>query len=485
MEFHVNRILSVRFVAKIVFLRPRLDIPVPMPYPHHGIGYVASILRENGHEVHFIDCAILNQPYSQISRQVESLKPDAVGITAISANYSGMKKLSQMLHKRNIPIILGGIHVTTLPELSLRETKADFAVLGEGELTILELMNNWQDKEKRKQIKGIAYIENDQFIKNPDRELIQNLDELPFPAWDLINPLKYSFKFVYFRTKRLPTAVIFTSRGCPHSCAFCASTQFWKHQFRKRSPQKVVDEIEYLAREYGIREIQIGDDYFNYDKQHVIEICREILRRKLDLTFQCTNGLRIENIDRNLLTIMRKTGFYEITIAVESGSQSILNSINKGLNLKKLTEAVKLAKSLGFFLQGFLIFGLPGETYKTVRRSIQFMKSLPFDVVGWFTAKPLPGSRMFDQWVRDKDPSKINYDWFHFVDVGVALEYSDGKRTIKLPKDAVKEYLLRPRQLLRYLKFWIHTFHFKESLAPLGRLYLLPQYSVVNKTQNQ
>jgi radical SAM superfamily enzyme YgiQ (UPF0313 family) len=474
----------VRFTAKIVFLRPRLNIPVPMPYPHHGIGSLASILRKNGHEVHFIDCAILKQPYSQIIRQVEALKPDAVGITAISANYSGMKKLARMLLKLNIPIILGGIHVTTLPELSLRECGADFAVIGEGELTIVELMNLWHDKQKQKLIKGIAYIENNQFIMNPERELIQNLDDLPFPAWDLINPLKYPNTFVYFRTKRLPTAVIFTSRGCPHNCAFCASTQFWKHKFRKRSPQNVVDEIEYLIREYGIREIQFGDDYFNYDKKHVIEICREILRRKLDLALQCTNGLRIENLDRNLLTIMRKTGFYEFTIAVESGSQSILNSIDKKLNLKKIREVVKLAKSLGFFLQGFLIFGLPGETYKTVRRSIQFMKSLPFDVIGWFTAKPLPCSRWFDQWVRDKDIHKINYDWFHFVDIGSALEYSDGKRTIKLPMDAVKEYLFRPRQLLRYLKFWVHTFHFKQSLAPLGRFYLLPQYPVFKRVQH-
>jgi len=440
-----------------------------MPYPHHGVGYMASILRKNGHEVHFIDCAILKQPYSQIIPQVESLNPDAIGITAVSANYTGMKKLARMLHKLKIPIILGGVHVSTLPELCLRECKADFAVLGEGELTILELMNNWQDEEKRKHIKGIAYIENDQFIKNPERELIQNLDDLPFPAWDLINPLRYPVNYVYFKTKRLPAAVIFTARGCPYNCAFCASTQFWKHKFRKRSPRNVVDEIEYLVREFGIREIQIGDDYFNYDKNHVIEICHEILKRKLDLTFSCPNGLRIENIDKKLLTIMRKTGFYEFTIAVESGSQSILNSVNKRLNLKKLRETVKLVKSLGFFLEGFIIFGLPGETYRTVRQSIQLIKSLPYDIMAWFTAKPLPGSRWFDQWVRDKDLTKINYDWFHFVDIENVLEYSDGKRTIKLPVDALKEYFFRPRHILRYLKFWVHTFHLNQSFAPLGR----------------
>jgi len=435
-----------------------------MPYPHHGIGYMASILRKNGHEVYFIDCAILKKPYSQIIRQVERLNPDAIGITAVSAYYSEMKKLARMLHKLKIPIILGGVHVTILPELSLRECGADFAVLGEGELTILDLMNIWQDNEKRKYIKGIAYIEHNQFIRNPERELIQNLDDLPFPAYDLINPLQYSIKHSYFKIKRYPALAIFTSRGCPHTCSFCASCTFWRHRYRRRSPQNVVDEIEYLVREFGIKEIQIGDDYFNCNKNHVIEICREVLRRKLDLSFSCPNGLRFENVDKELLTIMRKTGFFTLTFAVESGSQTILDRINKKLDLKNVSRIIKLAKQLGFFLNGYFIFGLPGETYETVRRTIQFAKSLPYDAMAFFIAKPLPGSSWFDQWSHNKKISEIDYNWFHFLEIGGKLEFFDGKRKLKLPSDAWKEFYFRPKQLLRYLKYWVNTFPVNQSL---------------------
>ena len=453
-------------------MRPKINITEPMPCPPYGIGTMASILRQNGHEVYFIDCAILKQSYSQIIHQVKNLNPDVIGITALTPYYSEMKKLARMLYILKIPIILGGVHVTALPELSLKECGADFAVIGEGELTIVELMNLWQDKQKRKLIKGIAYIENNQFIMNPERELIENLDELPMAAWDLINPLKYPINDSYFKVKRLPVVGIFTTRGCPHSCSYCASSGFWKQKFRRRSPKNVVDEIEYLVKEFGIREVQIGDDYFNCDKKHVIEICREVLKRKLDLTFTCPNGLRIETMDKKLLTIMRKTGFYAITIAVESGSQALLNKANKKLDLKKVPGAVNLAKKLGFLLKGYFILGLPGETYETTRRTIQLAKKLPYNSLVVFMAKPLPSSTWFDQWRQNKDISKLDYNWFEFVEIGRTLEFSNGKRIIKLPKDAYRELYFRPIQIFRYLKYWVHTFHFVQSfLIPLRRLY--------------
>ena len=227
-------------MTEIVFLRPKMDLSkVPPPYSPLGIGYMAAVLREHGHQVHFIDCAILDEPYSQSIRRVKSLNPDAIGITgSYTSQYSEMKKLSGMLHKLDIPIILGGVHVTFLPELCLKECKADFAVIGEGELTILELMDLWENKEKRKQIKGIAYIENNQFRINSKREFIENLDDLPFPAWDLINPLVFPSHAQRRIMKRYPVAPLITTRGCPFKCSYCASTNFWHQKFRRRSPQR-------------------------------------------------------------------------------------------------------------------------------------------------------------------------------------------------------------------------------------------------------
>ncbi|MHA1132637.1 MAG: B12-binding domain-containing radical SAM protein [Candidatus Helarchaeota archaeon] len=192
------------------------------------------------------------------------LNPDVIGITALSPYYSQMRILARFLRKLQIPVILGGVHVSALPELSLRECGAEFVVIGEGELTLLELMEKWQDEEGRKQIKGIAYLEDGQFKRNPDRELIANLDDLPFPAWDLINPKKYP-QIPHGRVmKRTPFAPIFTTRGCPYSCSYCSSCNFWRRKFRKRSAKNIVDEIEYLVKTFGIREIHIWDDNFTF-----------------------------------------------------------------------------------------------------------------------------------------------------------------------------------------------------------------------------
>jgi radical SAM superfamily enzyme YgiQ (UPF0313 family) len=336
-----------------------------MPNPPIGLGYIASILRENGHEVSIIDCAITRKSYSEIRSEVENRNPDAIGITALTSYYHEMVKLARILKKLEIPIILGGVHVTALPELSLRECKADFAVIGEGEFTILELLDKWDNDTERKKIKGIAYIEKGNFQLNPRRELIQNLDDLPFPAWDLINPLAYP-RMPHGRTmKRYPVAPIFTTRGCPFSCSYCASTQFWERKFRTRTPGNVVDEIEYLVNEFGVREIHIWDDNFTLIKKHVLGICKEILKRNLDLTFACPNGVRIDRLDKEILTAMRQAGFYALIFAIESGAQSILDKANKKINLKIIPGKVKLAKSLGFLIPSYFILGLPGETYTT------------------------------------------------------------------------------------------------------------------------
>lgn len=439
-------------MTHLLLLRPKIKIPRSQPNPPLGLGYIAGTLQAHGHQVDLLDIAIMKESYPQILPRIKAMNPDVIGITALSSYYNEMRLLARTLHPLKIPIILGGVHVSALPELSLRECRADFAVVGEGELTTLELMEKWQDDEAKKQIKGIAYLENDQFKTNSARELIPNLDELPFPAWDLINPLKYPLTPHGYTMKRYPVAPILTTRGCPYACSYCASTQFWRHKFRRRSAQNIVDEIEYLVNTFKIREIHLWDDNFTLLKKHVVDFCLEIRRRKLDLTFACPNGIRIDHLNKELLTLMRQTGFYSLTFAIESGSQIILDQANKRIDLKVIPKILNVAKKLGYNTPGFFIFGLPGETYITARRTIQFAKSLPLDTAVFFTAKPLPGSRLFDEWKQKKDLIRVNYDWFHFSETGNQIILSDGKRKLNLPKDAYREFIFRPKQILRSLK---------------------------------
>jgi radical SAM superfamily enzyme YgiQ (UPF0313 family) len=441
-------------VTHLLLLRPKIRIEIAQPNPPLGLGYLAGILRAHGHRVDLLDCAIMKDSYTRIRDQIKALNPDVIGITALSSYYSEMRRLARVLHPLHIPIILGGVHVSALPELSLRECGADFVVIGEGELTTLELMDDWQDTITRKQLDGIAYLENGMFKRNPARQLISNLDELPFPAWDLINPLKYPFHPHGEIIKRFPVAPILTTRGCPYSCIYCASTQFWRRTFRKRSAKNIVDEIEYLVNTFKIREIHLWDDNFTLQKKHVVAFCREILQRKLDLTFACPNGVRIDYLNKEILTLMRRTGFYSLTFAIESGSQTILDKASKKIDLKVIPTMLKTAKKLGYIVPSFFIFGLPGETYTTARRTIQFAKNLPLDTAVFFMAKPLPGSRLFDDWMLKNDLMKINYDWFHFNEPTNQIILSDGKKKLKLPTDAYREFIFRPKQILRLLKMF-------------------------------
>jgi len=446
-------------MTHLLLLRPKIKMSHSVtkgtqlfPNPPIGLGYLAGTLRSHEHQVDILDCAIMEESYPQILSRIRAMNPDAIGITALSPYYNEMRKLARLLHTLQIPIILGGVHVSALPELSLRECGADFVVIGEGELTTLELMDKWQDGEPRKHIKGTAYLENDQFKLNEPRELVPNLDKLPFPAWDLINPSKYPPFPHGYMMNRHPVAPILTTRGCPYSCSYCASTQFWGQKFRRRSAQNIGDEIEYLVNKFKVREIHIWDDNFTLIKKHVIEFCREILQRKLDLTFACPNGIRIDSLNKELLTLMRRTGFYLLIFAIESGSQTILDMANKKMNLKVVPKMVKIAKKLGYIIPGFFIFGLPRETYTTARRTIQLAKNLPLDTATFFIAKPIPGSRLFDDWIQKNDLIRANYDWFHFNETGNQITLSDGKRRLNLPKDAYREFFLRPRQILRLLK---------------------------------
>ena len=297
---------------KIVLIRP-LFPRFLQPNPPLGLGYLAAVLEKNGYKVYIIDCGLLNINYEKVIDYLIKIKPILIGITSLTVHYNQMKKLSNLIKEnselKDIPLVLGGVHVTFLPETSIKECNADFCIIGEGEITLLELVNAIKNKTPLNEIKGLAFKQNDDIIINEPRDLIENLDELPFPAWHLIPPNLYPQDPHGHEYIRAPYAPIMTTRGCPFKCSYCASTNFWKNKFRRRSPKNVVDEIEFLMKNFGIREIHIWDDNFTLIKNHVIGICNEIIKRGLDLKLKCPNGVRVDSLDEKLLAKMKKAGF--------------------------------------------------------------------------------------------------------------------------------------------------------------------------------
>ncbi len=261
-------------------------------YPPLGLGYIASILENKGHKVKIID----------IDADVISLKVflaiakryDIVGLTSTSPTFNQAENLCKLVKENTKAItILGGIHATIVPSECLKNDFIDFIVRGEGEKTIVDLLDTLKNNKDIKNVKGISFKKNNKIIHNPSRELIKNLDEIPFPARHLFSQQKYT----YPDSLLSPVMPIMSSRGCPHNCTFCCTKLIFSRSVRFRSPKNIVDEIEQLIKNYGVKEIHFWDDNFTLNKKRVFQIKDELKKRNIKLKFAFPNGLRVDQVD--------------------------------------------------------------------------------------------------------------------------------------------------------------------------------------------
>lgn len=458
--------------SSIILIRPRTSIrAMEMPNPPIGLGYLSSYLELYGYRVYLLDLLLRNIRTIDLIALIKNTKPVAVGISILTAYYMSAKTLCLEIKQELplIPIILGGVHPSSLPELSLNECNADFVVIGEGEKTMLELIKALESKKRDfSSINGIAYKENDKIQITEPRTLIPDLDMLPMPAWDKINPNHYPKDPHGSLMKYSRLAPIISTRGCPFRCNYCASCRFWRQTIRYRSPVKVVDEIQYLHDHFGIREISFWDDNLTFKREHIRGICLEIIKRGLNsmMVFSTPNGVRVDTLDESILKLMKAAGFYFLTFAVESGSIQVLKRNGKTIDLKKLARISFIAKEIGFVLNSYFIIGFPTETVDNIKRTIQFARSLPFDMKTFFILKPLPGSKTFNDFIGDKDLS--NYDWnnLHYMIVTDNVSSIDPK-ILKKWFDVAYRSTIYPRFLrfffFRFVKYG-HIFQIKVML---------------------
>lgn len=361
-----------------------------------------------------------------------------------------MKKLIALIKKEfSIPVAIGGPQVSAYPEQMLLSLKADFAIYGEGEVSFYELTKALSDTKALSSINGLVYRDEDSVLrKNPPRELVKNLDELPFPAWHLMPPDKYRIKPILSYAKRFPIAPIVTSRGCPYQCTFCGSNITWQHKIRLRSAQNVINEIEHLKKTYRIREIHITDDNFTFDQLHAREFCETLISRKIRISWQCPNGVRIDTLDKELLKLMKKAGCYSVGLGIESGNQEILNGVKKKLDLSKVRGVLKNLKQAGIRCQGFFILGLPNETKRTIQQTIEFALNNPFDRAYFGILTPYPGSEIFSEYFKDTQLNSIDWERFN-LSQGI-LEFNDIKKVdlFQLQKKAIRSFYMRPKIFL-------------------------------------
>ena len=373
-----------------------------------GIGYLAAVLEENGYAVDVIDCQVQQYTSSDLESELERLQPDVIGITSTTLTYKSATEIVQAAKKAcpNSLTIMGGPHVTVLDDQSLNEQpELDIIVRGEGELTLLELVDRISKSNMKNldRVLGITFRQNGQIIQTPDRPFIQNIDRLPYPAFKHFDVSKYRI----FGKTYLP---VITSRGCPFQCTFCLASKMCGRGFRARSPKNVVDELEYLRDMFGADAFSFYDDTFTFDRKRARDICKEMKNRKLDLQWDCRT--RVDRISKEDLQILKDANCQLIHFGVESGSQKMLNLMKKGTTVEQNAQAIKWAKDASISVAISVVVGYPGETPELLQETLDFMYKTRPDYVYMCVAIPYPGTEMYD-YLKELG-WEVSTEWNHY-----------------------------------------------------------------------
>jgi anaerobic magnesium-protoporphyrin IX monomethyl ester cyclase len=445
-----NKKITLNEMPEILLINPKLENAKSFWLPL-GLAYIASYLEKYSFKVGVIDANVLQLEAEGVASTIQE-EPALVGISAMTGSIYSAWDIAKSIKKRfpKAIIVLGGHHPSVLPEESLKKEFVDVVVIGEGEETMKELataiINKILDLDK---IKGIAYKTGPNEIKcTQPRSLIENLDELPFPAWHLFPSLS---KYISEAYKKLPVAYIFTSRGCPYRCTFCYSGIFSK-RFRARSPENIISEVEYLKKNFGIKEFHILDDNFVLDEKRAAKFCNLLIERKINLPWAAVGGIRVNLVQRfpQLIELMAKSGCYRTAMGIESGNQQILNNIQKDITLEQVRGAVKILNKAGILVGGFFMIGNYGETEKTVEDTIKFAKSLSLDYAQFMIATPYPGSQLYEQVL--KEGRFLIKDWREFnLWTGAVFQWNDltKEQIDKMYRRAYFQYYFNPKFFLK------------------------------------
>ena len=406
-------------IKKILLIFPPVVFSRESPkqiMPPLGLGYLAAVLK-NDYEVRVLDAALegygrecatregflaYGLSSAQIEDRIRAFAPDAVGVSCLYSSQfpqtAAVTEAAKRVDSRIITVI-GGTHPSFLPQECMTHKSIDFIVRGEGEPVFKKLLAALNAGADYSVLPGIAFRDSRGIHVNPFAEPLNNIDELPFPERAAF-PLKKYFDInlpmglVYRQT---PVINMITSRGCAYNCIFCSSCRFWGNRFRPRSVNNVLAEMEYLKNSLGVREIKFFDDNLTFDKQRAKAIFRGMIERKFNFTWNTPNGIDLRTLDEEMIILMKRSGCYELTLAVESGDETVRKTIiNKPVDNQTIIRTVRLIQRCGIDTYGFFIIGFPGETRRQVAHTFRFIENLRLDRISLFIANPLPGTRLLE-----------------------------------------------------------------------------------------
>lgn len=428
-----------------------------------GLAYIAGSLEKEGFEVEVLDCIAEGQDstlmheemfhfgldWPNISARIETSKPDVVGISCLfSSQSSNAYKVAELVKKfdAKISIVLGGAHPSSVPEEVLNNSNIDYVILGEGERTIIKLLNALDDLDGLKQIKGLGFKhpETGEIIINNEREFIADIDEIPLPARHLF-PMDLYLKSNMghgMDMMRKPISSMITSRGCPYNCVYCSVHTVWGRTYRPRSPKNVVDEIELLIKNLGVKEIHFEDDNLTLKRERTIEICKEILSRKLDFKWTTPNGVALWTLDKEVLTWMKKAGCYKLCFGIESGDPETQKFIRKSVPLDKCREIVREANKLGIWTHGFFIIGFPFEDKKSIDNTLNYAIDSDLDFASFFLATPYPKTDLYAIMSENGMVQHLTWDSLRVSAASINTKYFTREELAKIQKDMFKKFVM-------------------------------------------
>jgi anaerobic magnesium-protoporphyrin IX monomethyl ester cyclase len=412
-----------------------------------GIYSLAAYLRRFGHEVGAVDAEARGWSPTDVLAYLEAGRFDVLGISATTAVFEQATALARAVKSAHgdIPIVVGGPHVSALPLQALEEESFDYAVVGEGEETLRCLLEALEPDGELASVLGLVYRWKGEVRVNPVRPLIDDLDSIPMPAYDLIPDLRtYSPPPFTYRIR--PVANVMTSRGCSGRCTFCSRATFGR-RVRYRSVQSVVAEVEALVRSHGVKEIAFVDDSFLASPRRVALLCEALASRGLRVPWSCR--ARADQVDEAMMRFMKSQGCWHISIGIESADQCILRRIGKDITLEHVDTAISLCRRAGLVTKGYFMVGHPGETLDSMDRTIEYALSLGLDQISVTVNTPLPGTQQYRQ--AGEDGSFDAQDWPSFTlwrPVFVPRGLT-GQLILEKQTEFFRRFYLRPGWLLR------------------------------------
>ena len=428
--------------------------------PDIGLGYLASMAQDAGHEVEFLDCIRHRLTMDDWELEVAQRKPDLVGIKSYSADLHPVGEMVERVKRvsQDIKTVIGGPHPSTEgAEGFYRQFPGlDYAFAGEAEPGWLPFLKMLETGEHDfESVPGLAWLEEDGTIRGNEKVLHDDLDSLPLPAWDMMKPHEYKWGYS-FMTNRYPAAPMILTRGCPYLCTFCGSYLITGRKVRKRSIDNVIEEIKILKEKYGVKSIDIVDENFVFYRDYVMEFCNRLIDEKIEIGWNCPYGVRLDRLDAELVATMEKAGCYALSFGIESATNRILKEIKKVLTVEQTIEKVKMVHEAApkIMLQGFFMIGFPDETEEEIEATIDLACSLPLDIAIFSPLRPTPGTAIYEDLVNsgviyanlDYDPEGMGQHYF-------VRSYSpvDDDTMKKLYRKAYSSFYFRPKVIFRLL----------------------------------